>query len=329
MKKTIIILLFLAGLLLPVSSCTKDSGEMKPPTGDNGKTVAKIQEQIQYIITQNYGQEIFLDKKITYQKNTTIMDGLLETGAEVKTSFGGSFVTGINGLNSDNGGTTGERKDWFYYINGIFADTGALDYLPQPGEQIWWDHHPWDKYQGTPAVIGCFPEPFLHGYRGQVKKTIILSPSQDEGLGIKLQKALQVEGVTNVIAEEIAAGLLENRKGPTVVIGEWDELEKFPWLKDFNAAYLRNGTFLHFTENGLELLDHNGKAVREILNEAGVLMATGEGNGDGSPLWIITGTGRSGTEAAIELIINHPEKIRAAYSAVILPEEIIKLPLMR
>ncbi|PKM86895.1 MAG: hypothetical protein CVU87_10755 [Firmicutes bacterium HGW-Firmicutes-12] len=333
--KKILLIIVIAGFLLIVPACAQKEDTINntalEPQGSNGSHTeqSKAYEQVQYIVTQNYGQTMLLDKKVTYQQDTNIMDGLLEAGAELETSYGGGFVSGLNGLNTENGGITGERNDWFYYVNGIFADCGALDYSPQPGEKVWWDYHPWTSSQGSAAVIGCFPEPFLHGFRGQVKETIILAVSEEMEKAVELQKDLQDQGVCAVSVKEIAIELLKDRNGPSIAIGEWKALEQFSWFKEFNAAYQRNGTFLHFTDDGLELLDYKGEIVSVIQGSAGVIMATGEGNGDDSPLWIITGTDRSGTEAALEILIAHPEQIWASYGAVVLPEEIIKLPLMR
>jgi hypothetical protein len=162
-----------------------------------------------------------------------------------------------------------------------------------------------------------------------VKETIILAVSEEMENAVELQKDLQEQGVSTVCVKEMATELLEKRSGPSIAIGEWKELEKIPWFKEFNTAYQRNGTSVHFTDEGLELLDYKGELVREIQGKAGVILATGEGNGDDSPLWIITGTDRKGTEAALEILIAHPEQIEASYGAVVIPEEIIKLPLLR
>ncbi len=362
-KSACLILLVLAGLLFLFPACVKENGEKvsgtisagtvnqienkkpaekkEPDTkplelhettaSDNKKNDNKISDtgKIHYLITKNYGTKMVLNKQVNYQKKSSIIDGLMDTGAEVETSYGGSFISDINGLKSEKGMAGGVRKDWFYFVNGIFADGGALDYFPQPGEKIWWDYHPWKTSQGTPAVIGCFPEPFLHGYRQKVKATVIMTVAQETEKGLDLQKALQAYGVSDVVVKEINADILKKREGPTVIIGQWQELEKLQWLREFNEAYQRNGVYLHFTGEGLELMNYRGEGVRLVQDNVGVICATGEGNGDDSPLWIITGTDRSGTEAALELLTRHPEKVQASYGVAVLPGEIIKLPVMR
>jgi len=329
MKKSGALALLLAGFLLMGPACTKDS-----PAGsekDSGREQGNA--PVTYLITTDYGRELLLEKGVVCQNNMTVMDGLAQTGAKLKTSYGGEFISGIEGLESDRGGLLGARRDWFYYVNGIFAETGALDYKVQAGETVWWDYHDWKAAQGTAAVIGCYPEPFVRGYRGQVKPTTIVVFESDQALAEELKNALEAAGVSGVaikaVSAELMAELLEDRKGPTLVIGEWQKLQDLQWLADFNSAYRKNGTFLRFVDGGLEMLDHNGEMVERIAGSAGVIAATGEGNGDDSPLWLISGTDRSGVERVLQVLTAQPEKIRAAFSAVVLAEDVVKLPLAR
>lgn len=295
---------------------------------ENNVTTAK-NEKIKVIVTKDFGKEKLLEAKVNFKKNMSVMDALLLAGADVKTSYGGGFVSGINGLLTDTGGVSGVRKDWFYYVNGIFADVGALDYEPKPGEIIWWDYHPWKLSQGIPAVVGCFPEPFLHGFRGQVKKTTIMCGSGETELAIKLKESMKDYGILRVDVQEINAEMLTQREGPTILIGEWEKLKDIAWMKELNNAYKKNGTFIHFTESSIELLDYQGEGVKKLQGSAGVIVATGEGSGDDSPLWLISGTDRRGFEEAVDVLAKCPQKIMGMYSAVVLPGEIIRLPLLR
>ncbi|MDX9870911.1 MAG: DUF4430 domain-containing protein [Clostridia bacterium] len=321
MRKFIFPLLLSILLLVPACGGEGGSNPASPAVGN-----------ITYLITQNYGAETVLEEAVSYQPDRSVMEGLFATKAEVETAYGGDFVSVINGLSTQNSGLTGERYDWFYYVNGIFADVGALDYLLLPGDQIWWDYHPWKVSQGTPAVVGCWPEPFLHGFRGKVKETVVLPVPSMAEQGKKLQAALQELGVQSTAVRELdgtSAEELGARKGPIIAVGAWPELARYKWLAEFNEAWRRNGTFLHFSADGLELLDHSGQVVRTVQGSAGVIMATAEGNGDDSPLWIVTGSDAQGTAAALDILIEQPEKIKAAYSIVILPDEVMKLPAMR
>lgn len=277
-------------------------------------------------ITRDFGNNSILNKKVVLKKDWSVFD-VLETNTQMTTSYGGSFIKSINGITSKSGGFGGEQKAWLYYVNGIFADVGALDYYPQPGDVIWWDYHGWQRMAMFPAVIGCYPEPFLHGYRGKVKPTIILSSEEDRGLANNLQKALKAGGVTSVSIKDLDNQLLKDRQGPTIVIGEWSQLSQVEWVNELNKAYKKNGTSVHFTGDGIELLDSRGEGVRKINGNAGVIVATGEGNGDDSPLWLIVGTGREGLKQVVDVLVNNPGKISGMYNAAIAGGEIVRLPL--
>jgi hypothetical protein len=90
---------------------------------------------------------------------------LLQRNAKVTTRFGGGFVQSIDGVA---GGRSGGRPvDWFYYVNGVEASEGAAAKRLNPGDRVWWDRHDWGAAQRVPAVVGSFPEPFLHGIGGR------------------------------------------------------------------------------------------------------------------------------------------------------------------
>jgi Domain of unknown function (DUF4430) len=92
----------------------------------------------------------------------TALQGL-DRLADVETSYGGAFVTKIDGL----AGSRLHQRDWFYFINGYEADRGAASYRLHPGDLEWWDYHSWRGSERVPVVVGAFPEPFLHGYNGK------------------------------------------------------------------------------------------------------------------------------------------------------------------
>jgi hypothetical protein len=104
---------------------------------------------------------------------TTVPAGLtamqaLERKAEVETSYGGRFVLSINGIRSR------DRQDWFYYLNGIALGRGAAEYRLRAGDVEWWDYTEWRAPNEFPAVVGAFPEPFLHGLDGEVPPAVVV-----------------------------------------------------------------------------------------------------------------------------------------------------------
>jgi Domain of unknown function (DUF4430) len=94
----------------------------------------------------------------------------LDRVAKVKTRYGGRFVQSIDGVQ----GSLGARRDWFYFVNGIEADRSAAEYRLHPGDVEWWDYRSWRHALSMPVVIGAFPEPFLHGFDGHRRETVVI-----------------------------------------------------------------------------------------------------------------------------------------------------------
>ena len=94
----------------------------------------------------------------------------LDRRTDVKTRYGGRFVQAINGVEGD----AGKQRDWFYFVNGIESDRGAADYRLHPGDVEWWDFRSWKgAAQSVPAVVGAFPEPFVHGFDGKRADVVV------------------------------------------------------------------------------------------------------------------------------------------------------------
>ena len=89
----------------------------------------------------------------------------LDRKADISTRYGGRYVQSIDGVEGD----ISKRRDWFWFLNGIEADRSAADYRLRPGDVEWWDFRSWSGEMREPVVVGAFPEPFLHGWDGNVR----------------------------------------------------------------------------------------------------------------------------------------------------------------
>lgn len=319
-------------LLLAVMLAAGCVGSSQSPEGsgatDSGKPESKNAVKnpvVELSVTRDFGSKTIFEQEVKYQEGATILD-ILQNHLRVETAYGGSFVNAINELQSSSGAGDGTRLDWFYYINGIACEVGVLDYDPRNAASIWWDYHPWQTGPANSAVIGCFPEPFQHGYRGKLKPTILMSGLGADQARKDLQETLETYRVSQIITAKLDEERLKNREGPTIVLGKWGDLTKLKYLEEFNQAYQRNGSAIHFTTQGLDLLDYNGQVAKKLEGSAGVIIATGEGLGDDCPLWLVSGTDDKGWQNALQLLIEHPAKIKHLYGAAVVGEEIIPLP---
>lgn len=88
-------------------------------------------------ISQDFGKEIILEKKVSLETHDSVMD-ILKKNTRIETAFGGGFVTQINGVPAVP--DSKEKKYWLYYVNGILAQVGAMGYFPNNNDVIWWDY---------------------------------------------------------------------------------------------------------------------------------------------------------------------------------------------
>ena len=117
-------------------------------------------------VTRDRGAKVLLVR--TVPAGLTAMQAL-EREADVDTRYGGRFVEAIEGIRGD----LGARRDWFYFVNGIEGDRSASEYRLRPGDVEWWDYRTWRTRMHEPVVVGAFPEPFLHGYDGEVRPAAV------------------------------------------------------------------------------------------------------------------------------------------------------------
>jgi Domain of unknown function (DUF4430) len=92
---------------------------------------------------------------------------------EVETTYGGRFVQSIDGVE----GSLADQRDWFWYVNGLEGDRSAAEYELRPGDVVWWDYRSWAEQMQVAVVVGAFPEPFLHGFAGDVPRAFVVGKS--------------------------------------------------------------------------------------------------------------------------------------------------------
>jgi hypothetical protein len=131
-------------------------------------------------VTRNEGKTVLLVRHVP--AGETAMQAL-DRSAKLDTRYGGRFVQAINGLS----GSVSSRHDWFYFVNGIEATRGAVDYRLHDGDVEWWDYRDWGRVgQNVSVVVGAFPEPFLHGYGGKVRPAVVIGSGNGAQLLAKL-----------------------------------------------------------------------------------------------------------------------------------------------
>jgi hypothetical protein len=109
------------------------------------------------LVTRDFGAETLYDRQAA--DGGSVLDALRGV-AKVETGYGGGFINAIDDVRSDTGG----KRDWFFYVNGVSPGRGADQQPLRAGDVAWWDYRPWAGLLDAWAVVGSWPEPFVHGY---------------------------------------------------------------------------------------------------------------------------------------------------------------------
>jgi len=244
-------------------------------------------------VTQDFGART--DRRLEAPKvsgSETVMR-LLQRNAKVTTRFGGGFVQSIDGVA---GGSRGGRPiDWFYYVNGVEASEGAAATRLHPGDRVWWDRHDWGAAQRVPAVVGSFPEPFLHGIGGRRLPIRIecVDPS-----GPACDTVFRRLAALGVPAARGGLRTAQTEETLRVLVGPWIQVRADRAFGPAEDGPARSGIYARPSPDGrrIAVLDARARTVRTLGPGSG-LVAAGR-DGDHPPVWAITGTDAAGVEAA-------------------------------
>jgi Domain of unknown function (DUF4430) len=135
---------------------------------------------------------------------------------DVETRYGGRFVQAVEGVE----GSLADQHDWFWYVNGLEGATSAAEYRLRPGDVVWWDYRSWATQMQVPVVVGAFPEPFVHGFGGEVPPAVVVGRSAVAGKLARLiggRVALRAPPGANVLRIVAGRGFSATRSGDRVV----------------------------------------------------------------------------------------------------------------
>ena len=215
---------------------------------------------------------------------------MLERHFRVSTRYGGGFVESIDGRSGSS-----SRLDWFYYVNGVQAPIGAATTAVHKGDRVWWDLHDWSVTNSIPAVVGSFPEPFIHGTGGRRLPVTLECATDVQAACARVTKELQDLKVP--FASQILGGS-SGTDSLSLIVGTWQDLARALVAKLVDSGPKASGIYARFSNHGsaLALLDPRGQVVRRLTQNAGLVAATSDSTS--KPTWIVTGTNKSGVDAA-------------------------------
>jgi hypothetical protein len=253
-------------------------------------------------VTRDFGHTTLTSAAIGKVRTSDTVMRLLQSHAKTTTRYGGGFVQSIDGLA---GNDTSGRHDWFYFVNGVEAPTGAADRTLAPGDVVQWDYR----------------EPFLHGQKGIRYPTRIECANGTKSCDT-VQSALDRAGVnsgTSALGLEARGGVLR------IEVGKWSALRDLQGVNVLQQGPAASGVYARFSPDGsqLLLLDATGAVVRRAPPGTGLIAAViPEGQ---QPLWVVTGVDEAGVARAAGLL--SAAKLRNAYAVAALPSGPVRLPL--
>ena len=267
-------------LAVALAGCGVGSGSGAAPTGVN------------VVVSRDFGARKLRDVDSSKLPSGETVMRLLERKFTVETRYGGGFVQTLEGL-SGGKDAQGRPVDWFYYVNGIEADTGAAERKVAPGDRIWWDRHDWGATQRIPAVVGSWPEPFLTGTEGK-KIPLALVCAGEERSCDEVQQRLSDEGIEGVSRAGISSGV--GQKLLRIVVGPWSKISGEPAAHQLAEGPKVSGVYVRPGDDAFGLLDEDGKVAQTETGSVGLVAATRFG--EQQPTWIVTGTDDAGVAAA-------------------------------
>ena len=283
-RALVAVLLTFAGLAQ--GGCGVGAGESNP----EGATLT---------VTRDFGRRVVLEKRTGEVPGAETVMRFLQRQAKVDTGYGGRFVNAIDGVRSAS--REGQRRDWFYYVNGIEADTGAAERDVFGGDRVWWDYRDWSAAMRVPAVVGSFPEPFLHGADGK-RFPVRIDCAQDaadqcDEVANRLERA-GIEPNTAALGSQSGKELLR------VVVGKWEDARHDSAAREIEEGPAQSGVFARVGRAGdgfeIDVLDSQGRVVQKLGPGSGIVAATRFE--DQQPTWTVSGTDDAGLDRAVRLI---------------------------
>jgi hypothetical protein len=244
---------------------------------------------------------------------------LLERSFKVKTRYGGRFVQAVGGVA---GGTAGGRPvDWFYYVNGLEAPRGAADTGLRSGDHVIWDFHDWGATQDVPAIVGSFPEPFLHGSKGK-RYPVRLECAPGAGAACDLvAKRMSAVGVSTARGTLGSGSEIDSYR---ILVGTFAALRADPAEQRLARGLPASGVYAIPRAHGrrLVLLDARGRMTHAFGPGTGLVAAVRPPGSQ--PVWLVTGTDAAGVKAAAFVLT--PRALAGRFAALITAGNVTGLP---
>jgi hypothetical protein len=269
-------------------------------------------------VTADFGHQRLGTVRVEKVREDETVMRLLRSKFDVGTRYGGRFVQSIEGRS---GTGAGGQRDWFYFVNGIEASVGAAEYTLSPGDVVQWDYRDWSATMRVPAIVGAFPEPFVHGLKGKRRPVRVECADESSRACEKVKSRLDAAGASPSGA---SLGTSGTKNILRVVVAPWERAKVVSQVSKLRDAPDQSGVYARVAgDRELDLLDRRGRVARRAPAGTGLVAAFAPSEEE--VVWAVTGIDESGVERAAQAF--GAGSLRDAYAVAVLPGgKVDKLP---
>jgi Domain of unknown function (DUF4430) len=272
-------------------------------------------------VTRDFGRMQLGASRVARVRDDQTVMRLLRSEFDVDARYGGRFVQGIDGLEGEG---AGGQEDWFYFVNGVEAGVGAAEYELSPGDRVQWDYRDWSAAMRVPAIVGAFPEPFLHGLEGERRPVRVECEEAEARVCDEAKERLHRVGVSTAGASIGAPG---TETVTRLVVARWPRARIVRGASGLEEGPEATGVFARFEpgRRELELLDESGRPARRVEPGDGVGLVLAMRPRDEELVWLVTALDERGLEAGVRALAE--DRLRDAFAVAVTGRTVEKLPL--
>lgn len=182
------------------------------------------------------------------------------------------------------------------FVNGMAPLDPVADLAVHGGDRVWLDQHAPAAAAEIAAVVGSFPEPFVHGIDG--KRLPVRVECDDPRAGVCATVAEKLVSLGVVAGRSIISRSAADMT-VRILVAPWKRLRGREFEADsIDEGPRASGVFARFDASAQQLLvlDAAGKVARTLGAGTGLIAATRAK--DRQPVWFVTGTDDAGVAAA-------------------------------
>jgi hypothetical protein len=279
-------------------------------------------DSVELTVTRDFGHERLGEARIGSVREDETVLRMLRSEFDIETRFGGRFVQAIDGLE---GHGAGGEADWFYFVNGVEASVGAADFELSPGDRVQWDYRDWRAAMRVPAIVGAYPEPFLHGLEGERRPVRVECEDAAAQVCRDARDALEGDGVSTSGSSLGAPG---TETVTRLVVARWPEVRIVRGASGLEEGPEATGVFARFDPEGrsLELLNERGEVARTVRPGDGVGLVLAMRPRDEELVWLVTALDPDGLAAGVRAL--DERGLRDAIAVAVRGRTVEKLPIV-